>query len=165
MEERFKMIYEFCCSKCGKKISYDLPEYFGGANSELFANAVCDDCEKISAAEEERNRRRQLAAASFQRRWTESNLDRAYMGFDEKHPEANIALFNSVKSVYLHSSIFLSGDSGIGKTRIVQHFARRLMSSEEVTAYYSTWVDLCDEIAACAKSERGKLAALAASLL
>ena len=76
------MIYKFSCSRCGKNFEYDLPEYFGSENSELFANAVCDDCEKISAVEEQRNRRRKLAAQSFQRRWSESGLDRAYMGFD-----------------------------------------------------------------------------------
>ena len=151
------MIFNLNCAGCGKSLTFDIPDSFG-LTKEDFRDCKCDACRAADEVEERRNRLRRAAESSFTDRWEKSMLNRCYMGFDPHHPEANMELFNAVQNCYIDHSLFLSGDSGTGKTRILQFFARELMLADTLTVYYSTWVDLCDEVAAHAKSERGKLA-------
>ncbi len=144
---------EFICPECGSAHSVSLPDWYN-----LDMDIPCPACsEKAEFARKEADRKEKIRQ-SFLNRWRDSQLDRFYMGFDPDHPEANRELFRQVSEVYRTDSLFISEQSGTGKTRIIQHFARELMQKEEISVYYSTWVDLCDELAALAKSDRGRIA-------
>jgi len=144
------------CKRCGVPVTVELPAdvWKEPLLREAHRNAsYCAPC-LVEKRREEEARQRQLAeearltelAATRRERRKLSKIDDYVLPFDPGHPKANRALWEWMELRAADRSVLLSGESGLGKTRVLSAFAERALETKSVV--YRTAADLCDELGA-----------------
>ena len=144
------------CKRCGDPVTVLLPAdvWREPVLREVHrTTSYCASCLDAKRREEEARRRNiaaearraELAATSRERR-QRSKIDDYRLPFDAAHPKANRALWEWMKLRAANRSVLLSGESGLGKTRVLSSFAERALETKSVV--YRTAADLCDELGA-----------------
>jgi len=144
------------CKRCGTPVTVLLPADVWREpvlREAHRANSRCSPCLEAKRREEEA-RQRKLAeearraelAATYRERRKLSKIDDYVLPFDPGHPKANRALWEWMSPRAADRSVLLSGESGLGKTRVLSAFAERALETKGVV--YRTAADLCDELGA-----------------
>lgn len=144
------------CKRCGTPVTVLLPADVWREpvlREAHRANSFCAPCLEAKRREEEARQRKfaekarlaELAATCRERRKL-SKIDDYWLPFDDGHPKANRALREWMSSRAADRSVLLSGESGLGKTRVLTAFAERALATKSVV--YRTAADLCDELGA-----------------
>lgn len=151
------------CIKCGREydcqtVGWMSPDMLDRYRSEC---AICPDCSRAAAskaaqaqeAEEQRQMRRKLME-TYRDRLADSQLDLYRMEYDPDHPAANREL---MKWMIEHESkcVWLVGESGTGKTRVIQEAAREAAKDRSVR--YWPVADLAARLLETAKKPESTL--------
>ena len=125
------------CPICGKMHSSEVMNESIKAALEAHPQ-VCERCESEQArrnAEAERQREmdaaKQKALEDVAGRIEDSNLRKYELGFDPHHAGANVSLAQWMLR-NLDRSVWIYGETGTGKTRVVQHAARIVVRDRSV---------------------------------
>lgn len=151
------------CSHCGSIFEHAIPDFVVGTDSELFVrkHAVCEKCKPIVDQESrERNTQKDLEEERVRRledrkrRLEESNLLKYELGFDAGHPNANRKLW-SWMNTHLDYSVWIYGQTGRCKTRVIQDAAREAVKDRSVR-YWPTY-DLAARLTETSKRPEAQL--------
>ncbi len=128
------------CFACKKPewVKFPADEYRDALMLTLLKAHVCRAC--LAAAgqhKQEKNEaeKRAEAEAAYMRRLKGANFIKNYLDWDASYPGANIELFKWVEK-RRYGSMFLTGYTGLCKTRILQYWGREAVKYQSV--YYST---------------------------
>ncbi len=143
------------CAGCGVGFLFDIDTDVN-IDSELreavLKYAFCEGCElenerKRKQDEYEKNQQIKKAVnlELADKRRRESRITENLLPWDSEHKKANLKLYNWVWN-NRHKSIWLSGLTGIGKTRIMQNIGFQLCS--EMSVQFWTATDLLDTVSA-----------------
>lgn len=128
------------CIKCGRDYDAQSVGWMSATMLERY-KAECATCPSCSAAgaekaraeqerEQEREMRRKLME-SYKDRIADSNLDTYRLDYDPDHPQANRELMTWMIK-HEDQCVWLVGESGTGKTRVVQDCARTAAKDRSV---------------------------------
>lgn len=135
------MLINTPCKRCGTL--FDFPVDDTVAQEPMLREyalraAVCPACMPEVRRETADNAKRELMAeresqlqATYAERLKASRLDTQYLGFDVNHPNANRSLYDLVGH-NVNRSLWISGKTGLGKTRVMQYYAKKLLKNRSV---------------------------------
>ena len=157
------MICQDTCHRCGKLYEHDIPDNFTGGQIEetLRKYGICQECEPIAKREREEREQEQMVQDErmrrlddTKRRLDESGLLKYELRFDPGRPDANRALW-SWMNTHLEHSVWIYGQTGCGKTRVIQDAARASVKDRSVR-YWPTY-DLAARLTETAKRPEAQL--------
>ena len=126
------------------------PQICPAAECQAKQQAKNEAAELETEAKEERRR----AMENVRQRLDESGLLRYELGFDPGRPDANRALW-SWMNTHLEHSVWIYGQTGCGKTRVIQDAAREAVKDRSVR-YWPTY-DLAARLTETAKRPEAQL--------